>query len=57
MHPAHEKLFQLWGWILFVLSAVFFTLASLRSGDLVTLTGSLLFLLACVLFIVPLVKR
>lgn len=57
MHPVREKLYQLWGWILFVLSALFFTLASLRSGDAITLAGSLLFLFACFLFIVPLVRQ
>ena len=42
------------GWILFVLSACCFVFASYRSGDLVSLSGSLLFLVACFFFLAPL---
>ncbi len=41
------------GWILFTVSAVFFTATSLRSGDMVGLAGSLLFLVACFFFMIP----
>lgn len=47
--------FQLWGWMLFVLSALFFTAASIRIGDVLSLLGSLLFLFACILFLIPLI--
>lgn len=50
-----EFKFQLGGWILFILSASFFTAASIRVGDVLSLLGSLLFLFACFLFLIPLV--
>ncbi len=42
------------GWILFVASACCFVFASYRSGDMVSLSGSLLFLVACFFFLAPL---
>lgn len=44
------------GWILFILSAVFFMAAAWRQGDMLTFTGAVLFFLACFVFIVPLVS-
>lgn len=52
-----EARFQLWGWFLFILSASFFTASSLRSGDVLGLLGSLFFLGACLVSVVPLVTR
>ena len=49
--------FQLWGWIIFIFSALFFIASSLRAGDPVSLIGGLLFLLACFVFLVPLVAE
>jgi hypothetical protein len=49
--------FQLWGWILFIFSAVFFIASSIRSGDLLSLIGGLLFLVACIVFITPMLSR
>ena len=48
-----EFKFQLGGWVLFILSASFFTAASIRAGDILSLLGSLLFLFACFLFLIP----
>jgi hypothetical protein len=45
------------GWALFVVSAVFFTAASVRSGDGLALAGSLFFLVACFVFLAPLLRR
>ncbi|CAA9384279.1 hypothetical protein AVDCRST_MAG94-5056 [uncultured Leptolyngbya sp.] len=50
-----ELKFQLWGWFLFIASASFFTASSLRSGDLLSLVGSLFFLGACIVSLIPLV--
>jgi hypothetical protein len=47
---------QLFGWILFVICAVLFILAGVRVGDWLTIAASLVFLLACVVFLVPLVQ-
>jgi energy-coupling factor transporter transmembrane protein EcfT len=52
---AHK--FNLWGWILFVVSALFFIWASLRSGDVVSLIGGLFFLIACFIFLIPMVWK
>jgi len=57
MSMTTQHRFQLWGWILFVFSAIFFMVASLRAGDLVSLIGGLLFLLACFVFLTPLLAE
>lgn len=48
---------HLWGWILFLLCALLFTAAGLRDGDVLITLGSVLFLVACVLFLVPFLRR
>lgn len=45
------------GWILFTVSAVFFTVGAVRDGGAVELVASSTFLLACVLFVVPAVAN
>lgn len=40
------------GWILFICCAVLYGVANLRAGDWFSLAGSILFLAACVLFLV-----
>ncbi len=47
---------QLVGWILFILCAIFFIASSLKNKDTLTFIGSVLFLIACIVFILPLVK-
>ncbi len=42
---------EFWGWILFVVSALFFILASVRTGDIVGFLGGFFFLVACVAFL------
>ncbi len=49
--PHREKKFELWGWLLFVISALFFIVSSVRTGDMVALLGGVFFLLACVVFL------
>lgn len=41
------------GWILFVFSALAFIASSLRAGDMVGLVGGVLFLVACLIFLIP----
>lgn len=43
--------YQLWGWLLFVVSALFFIASSIRNGDMIGLLGGIFFLLACVAFL------
>jgi len=47
---------QITGWILFIGSALFFTASTFKSGDILGLGGSLLFLIACFVFLWPLVS-
>jgi hypothetical protein len=49
--PQQGKNYDLWGWLLFVVSASFFVVSSIRNGDLVGLLGGIFFLLACVAFL------
>ncbi|MBD3304981.1 hypothetical protein GF339_01345 [candidate division KSB3 bacterium] len=51
-----ETLFQLSGWILFLLCAVFFIVSSWQHQDMIMLFGSLIFFVACILFVIPLVN-
>ncbi len=43
--------YDLWGWLLFVSSALFFIASSTRNGDIIGLLGGVFFLLACVAFL------
>lgn len=45
------------GWILFVLCAFFFIASSLKSRDTLTFIGSIFFLISCIFFIIPLVRK
>lgn len=51
-----DLMIQLWGWVLFVVCGVLFTISGVRAQDIVTIAASIIFLLACVVFIIPLVK-
>ncbi len=46
-----------WGWILFLVCALLFGAAGWRDGDVLITLGSALFLVACVLFLVPYLRR
>ncbi len=46
-----DKKHDLWGWILFVISALFFIASSIHNGDVIGLLGGVFFLLACVAFL------
>ena len=48
---------QIWGWLLFIASAVFFIASSVRSGDIAGLLGGLFFLVACFFFLFPFMGR
>ncbi len=49
--PKKQGRYDLWGWLLVVISALFFMAASIRAGDVVGLFGGIFFLLACVAFL------
>jgi hypothetical protein len=43
------------GWLLFIVSALFFIAAAWRAGDMLALAGGVFFLIACFSFLVPIV--
>jgi uncharacterized membrane protein YgdD (TMEM256/DUF423 family) len=53
LSPRLEWLFHFAGWLLFTGSALFFCLSALKSGDILALIGGVLFLLACIVFLIP----
>jgi len=57
MVPKNREIFerkcQIWGWVLFIASALFFIATSIRTQDIVGLFGGLLFLVACFVFLIP----
>ena len=57
MDSGRELRINLVGWWLFVISALFFIATSLRVGDMLSLLGSLFFLVACFVFLIPCAHR
>ncbi len=55
-HSNREYRYQLAGWILFIFCALFFIAASFRNHDTLSLIGSVIFLVACLFFVVPLLR-
>jgi len=51
-----EGRYQLAGWLLFVACALVFIAAGLKNRDILTVIGGLLFLVACIVFLVPIVE-
>ncbi len=51
-----DRKLEMWGWCLFIVSAAFFVASTARSGDVLGLLGSLFFLVACIVFLVPYLK-
>ena len=48
--------YALGGWLLFILCAVFYLASSLKNHDPLAIIGSVLFLVACLVFMVPIVR-
>lgn len=44
------------GWMLFVVSACLFLASGLRSADPLSIAGSAFFLIACCVFLIPLLR-
>ncbi len=47
--------YQITGWILFILCAFFFIASGLKNRDILTFIGSVIFLFACMFFLIPMV--
>jgi hypothetical protein len=52
-----DRGFQIAGWVLFIISALGFIVSSLRSGDFFGLIGGIFFLIACIVFLIPIFRR
>ena len=52
-----ERKYHLIGWGLYLVCACFFIAASIRSGNTLYLIASIIFLIGCVVFIIPLTKK
>lgn len=52
-----ERTCQLWGWGLFIVSALFYGWASLKTGDPLGFLGSTFFLVACLVFLIPFIIK
>ena len=46
-----DRKHEIWGWLMFVVSSLFFIASSIRNGDVISLLGGIFFLLACVAFL------
>ncbi len=53
MSPRTVWCYNFAGWILFTLSALAFLCGALRSGDITGTIASILFLIACLVFLIP----
>jgi len=52
-----ERKFHLYGWILFLVCAAFFIASSVAAHNTLNLVGSIIFLVACIVFLIPLVTN
>ncbi len=48
--------YQVAGWILFILCAILFIASSLKNQDTLAFIGSVIFLIACIVFLIPLIR-
>ena len=55
-HQGQDLKYQLTGWILFIVCAIFFIASSLKNRDLLTFIGSIIFFIACIVFLLPLIR-
>jgi len=52
-----ERKFHLAGWIVFLVCAGFFIASSIEAHNTLSLVASIVFLVACVVFLIPLVTN
>ena len=57
MSPRSAWTLTFFGWVLFTVSAIFFCVGAVRDGGIIELVASWSFLLACVVFMVPVVMN
>jgi hypothetical protein len=54
--PGDAVKYELAGWILFIIGVLFFLVSSVINHDLLTFMGSVVFLIGCIVFLIPIVK-
>lgn len=54
---SRETRFQICGWLLFIVCAVLFLASATRNHDVPYMAGSAVFLIACIVFLIPLLTR
>jgi predicted membrane channel-forming protein YqfA (hemolysin III family) len=52
----NELKYQLVGWVLFIICAIFFLASSFKNHDILSIIASIVFLIACIVFLIPLVR-
>ena len=57
MRMVRDTTYQLWGWILFIICALSFIISSWKNKDTIALLGSIVFLVACIVFMIPLLRN
>lgn len=51
-----EKTYQILGMVGFIIAGVLFVLTGLKSGDMLTVAGSIVWTVSCILMLIPLVR-
>ena len=54
--PKEKARIQLLGWVLFILCAIFFLASGIKNQDVLAIIGSVIFLIACIVFMLPLME-
>jgi hypothetical protein len=54
---SRDRHFQICGWLLFIICAALFLVSAARNHDTPYFAGSAVFLVACIVFLVPLLRR
>lgn len=52
-----QKKYEMTGWFLFIICAIFFIISGFKSQDIILVVASFIFLFACFVFLVPLIKE
>ncbi|MCF7933602.1 MAG: hypothetical protein K9M84_06370 [Spirochaetia bacterium] len=52
-----SHMFQFIGWMLFFACSVLYLISGMRSHDIASMAGSMIFFIGCVVFLVPLVEE
>jgi hypothetical protein len=57
MSIRRKSQFEFTGWLIFVASAICYIAASIPTGDPFSIAGGVLFLVACIVFMIPMLQQ